>query len=273
MSREIRIIRNPTYEKDYDYAFKYNRWLFHLILVSPSKNYSRLKVKIFNSLYEVIYVALMLSMIVSSLLGTFRYCINSIEMFKSLFLILIFSGNMIKYVVLAKQYKSIYTCIQSLDFDWKYIVDGSRGVMMKYAKTNRTLFQVVFFVVTTAVLFWQFAALFQKPVVVDNVAYYDPPFISDYVYFDARVKPYYYFACFLQLIQQLTNVIIYALTCQSISFILHICGQFEILSATINDLRIGHPETIEKTKRILTLILKKQNMAMRSTDENRIDIP
>lgn len=264
MDINFQVIQNPHHVKDFKYAFNFNRWLFYILGIWFFDGHYSVKKKILNMIYKIFFVIAMLTFVASLILGSLYTSENFTELFRGLFIAMISSIATIKHIIfLVDQNQSTYFFVKQINSDWEYIFDGSRNIMRKYAKRSRAVTKVVVLSLFSCIFLFFLVPLFKKPVNIDNVLYHELPVMVHYYFFDPRVEPYYYYAYIILLFSDCAAVFTFFSLCQLITFILHACGQYEIVSALINNLKLDNSKTINETKRILTLILKKQYIAMR----------
>lgn len=258
----VQIIKNPTYKKDYNYAFKLNRWFFNIMAIWPDKNHI-ISMRLIAVAYKIVFVILQLVIIFPSAIELYSNDSDHVSAIKSFFSIYIAILFTLKYFSSAVQVQSTNACIEQLFQDWRYIFEGSREVMMRSARTSRAFLLLVSIGTVIAVLLWHIVSLLKKPIVVDGINYHELPFAGNYYFFDARVEPYYYYVCLSLFFGQCAGIISVIMSCQAFTFTLHASTQYAVLANATNRFCFGQCELTEGRKTMLKQYLKKQYTTMR----------
>lgn len=232
MNHEIEIIKNSHYKEDLQYAIKLNRWLLYLTGCWPM-NHSILLQIFFRIINCVIIFSLTVLLLPMLLAPIFIYDDNS-QKIKEICLVIVGFGYVTKYTTLACSVKKIKFCIEQIDKDWCYILNGSRNVMLRYAKFNRSSTMILVVLTATVLISWEIVATGKVDTMIDNVTVHSLSFPAYYVVFDGRFDPYFDYVKIFQLFVYYPIFVLSANTnCIIITLLLHVCGQYEILANII----------------------------------------
>ena len=261
---ELKIINNRHYYADLEFALKYNQWLLYLSGSWPvSKKHPSLQ-RIFVRFANLVIVLVMIFLLLPLLLSSVILDQNKSENIKNLAFLIVGPGYIIKYIILVCNSDKFYECMQQIYADWYNIFSGSRKIMLKYARYNRNFLIVMTSSFLLTCVSWQSMAFLKKVTVIDSVTVHNLPFSGYYFLFDGQFEPYYFHVRLFQFFAHF----VFMLSCCNTSIIavtlmLHICGQYKVLSNNVSEFGNRNWEDISNAKIYLKRIVNKHYTLMR----------
>lgn len=171
------------------------------------------------------------------------------------------SMNTIKYIFYMLHRKKIGVCLKSMFTDWCEIDNlEDHTIMMTNAKKAR------YFIIICATFMFggglPFSTVFPllsktiRP--DDNATVRDLAFPAYFNQFDAHVRPYYDYVYFLQFLAcTVTCSMTCAVSSVTILFVMHICGQLQIIMALLNDLVRGERKKFDSVDKRISYIIER----------------
>lgn len=231
---------NEHYHDDIVYITQLTRNVLSLLGVWPSINRERSTgEKIRRFLSVVISYALLYCVLIP---GALFWLIEKRTRVRIQTIPLIFYGFMAtsKYGNLIFREGQIKRCLQHIEEDWKYVMnEDARDTMIKSAKTGRRLVALCgAFMYGSGLSFRSILPLSKgKIVTAQNITIKPLPCPAYFVFFDIQVSPAYET---IFLIQFLSGVVTYSITVGMCGlaavFVMHACGQLEILVKLMKNL-------------------------------------
>ncbi|KAG7198560.1 hypothetical protein KM043_005924 [Ampulex compressa] len=223
---------NPNFASDMRYCFRIYEILSNIIGVWPiSKQASRTR-RLFNGLQICFTCFLFLFTLVPLILFScfkVKAYADWIKMFGAFCFPCAISTQ---YVLLLLHRGDIEKCVEHIAEDWKRAVGINRQIMLARVKTSRTITMVCVIVCYSSGFAYRIILPFarSKTVIKGNVTVRPLVYASYFVIFDAQLSPAYeivvFGRCLAAVVLYGTAICICGLT---IFFVLHICGQLEIL--------------------------------------------
>lgn len=251
---------NPNYMDDLKFAFKINRWLLYWTAswpLSNSKVFKRLKT-LLNFVHIVFIIGFILGYVFDLIINplTFGEYISEGGM------LMVFVGYFLKYIITTIHSSKIHLCYVQIKDDWKYIWTGSYETMRKSAQSGRRITISYIVVIMITFVLWNIVPLTKKAEVVDGEIYHHLPFVSEYIFFNARKNPFYPYVFVYQVYTALVMLGTICHNCAAAVFAMHGCAQYEILLMILKDISNGMKSDVElKTK--LVYVIKKHNQLAR----------
>ena len=145
---EFDIIKNKQYNEDYEYAFKYNCWLFYISGTLPVHERNlifRIFIRFINFVLTIMcFGFLLLPLILEPIFSNQDQSQSILD-----FILLNISGGfLIKYIIFYCNNKRVQICMKHIQDDWCNNFINSRDIMFKYAKFSRNITIFMNFVVT-----------------------------------------------------------------------------------------------------------------------------
>lgn len=225
------IHENTSYHEDFEFAFKYNRWLLYSMAVWQDVKNPILKVC--SRILNVVYIFIILGAFAVHW-STIYYKRNDTEgFFQAIMLQNVYVPLFIKYIIIKSNYKTIRACVRQMDSDWKYMYENSRKSMLEHAKTSRVFLILVTSIWLSTWLSYNISSWLQKPTIVDNVTLYALSYETYFEDFDARTAPYCFYFNALHFVFDGVMILTALNICLIITFVMHVCGQYKILESIV----------------------------------------
>lgn len=164
---------------------------------------------------------------------------------KSLTIITLCLSNTFKYILLLKYSNEIRTCVNQTKEDWKDItIQEDYENMIHRGKIGRSLAILSTCLIYMACLLSRLVLpLAQGSVVLNNVTIKRLPVPSYYVLFDEQKSPAYEIVYFLQVF---SGIVLFTIAsgafCLTTYFVMHVCGQLDILMRKIKDIETANSD-------------------------------
>lgn len=262
MTVSIEVVENPTYKNDFRNAFKYNQWLLFSISIWPSHKSPTTFTKVILQIMTFIDTFLMIAFMVPIVFKLALLKQDLRQMMDDCGVITVFMGYFGYFLIFKTHNRIIQAFFEQAYMDWKNLFRGSRNIMLKQAKLSKTFLTLIICVWMTAWPSWLILALATKADSTDDKIRYSLPYPAYYIFFDASVVPYYYVIFILQAVGNLVFVIVICNISSIVSFGIHICGQYKILSALIINLG-DKKEDCANAERWVSRIVQKHNALTR----------
>ncbi|XP_053999906.1 uncharacterized protein LOC128887729 [Hylaeus anthracinus] len=238
-NEDVKLVKNPNYEKDINYTLQKCRWILKLTGIWPLV-YSRT-----SKLEKVVSTVLLvtwLSYLVFSLIPPGRYMIyEEKSLYKRLKLMGPFTftiSSTIKYCYLILKRTIFGRCIVQIEKNWKMVQNPiHRAIMLRNASTSRNLSMLcAMFLYAAGLTFHTIVPVFSKKPLKRNHTV-RPLIMPGYdAFFDTQSSPNYEI---IYGIQCIAGFLRYSITIAAFSlaviFVTHICGQIQIQIARLED--------------------------------------
>ena len=263
MKDDFEIFENPHYNEDIEYALKLNRWQLYASACFPATGRFSFFLNIFRRCVNTIYVTCMLILVFPLVCSPIFLDQDTSTSVQDLCIGVLGIAFALKYVVIVLNDKNVQICFDYVYQDWKNIFHGSRDIMLKYAKISRQFAIMIGLSGIMVDVAWQTNAIIRKPIVVDNVTIHFLTFKGDFFIFDGKQDPYFTYVFIFQLITQVIFSIATSSTCIIITFMSHICSQYEILANVITKFGNIANVDIHLINEYYKRIVKKHNKLLR----------
>ena len=255
----FQIVQNKSYHIDVEFAFKYNRWLLYLSACWPFNEKKSLLLELLNKIGNFLTVFAMIGFVMPLLFLAITSNEDKTQQIKDVAFALIGPGYIMKYLIFIYNKSNLKACIEQLQSDWCNIFHGSRNVLLKYAKVNKNFVTIMMIMYFLNVVNWQIYTLMKNSRFVNNLTVHNLPMGEDYGFFNGGHDPYYPYAHAVQCIGQFLIMVSTCNTAIIVTFMLHLCGQFRVISNII----IKFGDTNWPGKVYLKQVIKKQYSSMR----------
>ncbi|XP_014604745.1 PREDICTED: uncharacterized protein LOC106787142 [Polistes canadensis] len=142
--------------------------------------------------------------------------------------------SLAKYVVLFFCINEINSCLKHVKEDWKNTIEnGTREIMRKKAIVGRRIFIICgALMYGSGILFRGIIPLTRGKIIInENLTIRPLPCPCYFIFFDPQISPVYEIVYFLQCLSGIVTYSITTAVCGLAAlFVLHICGQLEILT-------------------------------------------
>jgi len=250
---------NENYENDIKYTIQLNRVICRLLGIWPDTEPSFLE-----NLKRILLISGCYFLLGCELIPTILYIVF-IEKRTRVRLKLISSVMftilaVFKYSSLILNKNQVKNCLMRVKNDWRNVINASaRNSMIYKARTaRRLLIMCGIFMYTSGLYFRTIVPLSKGKSVTDqNVTIRHLPCPSYFVLFNGQISPAYEIMFLIQFFSGFIKYTITVVICSLAAlFVMHVCGQLEILMALINNLI---NETEEKSlNRKLALTVEHQ---------------
>ena len=262
----MRIIENEKHKSDYKFAVQLNRWLLKPLGMWPLSPKDS-KFERFTSKVYIIFCTFCLAFL------TIPGCLRIIEVQDFQKKLRIFGPlsfcvmNSVKYFFYMLHRKEIRLCLESMLTDWCEINNQEEYIiMMRNAKKAK-----YFISICAAFMFgggFPFSTVFPllsktiRP--EDNATVRDLAFPAYFVIFDVHVRPFYDYVYFIQFVACTVTCSMTCAVCSiTILFVMHICGQLQIIIALLNDLVRGERRKFEGVNERMAYIIERHLRTLR----------
>ncbi|XP_036146796.1 uncharacterized protein LOC105834979 [Monomorium pharaonis] len=250
---------NKNYTNDIKYTTQLNRIICHLLGVWPDAEFSFLKNLKSNSLILSCFFLLGCELIPTILYVVFIEKRTRVRL-KLISSILFTTVAVLKYFFLVLSKNQVRNCLAQVKDDWQNVVSArSRNSMINKAKiAKRLLVLCGIFMYTSGLYFRTIVPLSKGKSVTDqNITIRHLPCPSYYVLFNGQISPAYEIMFFIQFFSGFIKYTITVAICSLAAlFVMHLCGQLEILMALIDNL-INETEETNLNRR-LALVVEHQ---------------
>lgn len=249
---------NDFVEKNIEYAIQINRWLLIPLGIWPLSSKSNLLEKVINYLIIIICSLLLIFIIVPGSLFTYVKIKNPAIRIKLTGALSFCVMAIIKYYSLVSGRKNIADCIEHLVSDWLRINPlNNREIMLKYAQLGR-------YGSIICALFMYGGGLFYAGILPhvsasvkneNNVTIRPIAYPSYYIIFDPQESPAYEVVYSLHCCCAFVMHSVTSAACSlAVVFVMHACGQLDILIAWLNELVDENEDRNEVSKRFSDII-------------------
>lgn len=250
---------NANYENDIKYTIQLNRIIFRILGIWPETEVSFLK-----NLQNFSLILGCYFLLASELIPTILYVIfieKRIHVKVKLISSILFTVfSIFKYNSLVLGKNQVKNCLTRVRDDWRNVASASdRNTMIDKARIGRSLLILCgIFMYTSGLYFRTIVPLSKGKSVTDQnvtIRYLACP--SYFVWFNGQISPAYEIMFFIQISSGFIKYTITVAICSLATlFVMHSCGQVEILIAQIDSL-INETEK-NKLNRKLALIVEHQ---------------
>lgn len=231
MGVTAKVFENKTYHEDFEFAFKYNRWLLYLMAAWP--DFQNPILKVCSKIVNVWYGFFLLGSLTLHCVTKFYKRDELGQLYELMGALNIYLSVLVKYIILVYHNKTISDCIQQMDYDWRYTFENSREIMLEHAKISRIFTLMQTSIWSSALFTWYLSVWIKKPTVVDNVTVYELPYDTYFEDFDARTAPYCFYVTLLHFLGDVVMCLTSSAICLIITLVLHVCGQYVVLESTV----------------------------------------
>ncbi|XP_039305193.1 uncharacterized protein LOC105195325 [Solenopsis invicta] len=230
---------NKNYENDIKYTTQLNRVICRLLGIWPDTEPS-----FFKNLKSVSLILSCSFLLASELIPTILYVVFIEKRFrvrlKLISSILFTTTAVLKYFTLVLSKNQVRNCLTRVKDDWRNVVSASaRHSMINKARTaKRLLILCGIFMYTSGLYFRTIVPLSKGKSVTDqNITIKHLPCPSYFVLFNGQISPAYEIIFFIQFFSGFIKYTITVAICSLAAlFVMHVCGQLEILMALIDNL-------------------------------------
>ncbi|KAG8040537.1 hypothetical protein G9C98_002533 [Cotesia typhae] len=238
---------NNSVEKDIEYAIQVNRWLLSPLGIWPLSSKSNLLKKIIQYLIIIICSLLLIFIIVPGSLLTYVKIKNSAIRIKLTGALSFCVMAIMKYYSLVSGRKNISNCIQHLISDWVQVNSlSNREIMLNYAQLGRFGSIICAIFMYGGGLFYAGILPHVSPSVKNenNVTIRPIAYPSYFLIFDPQQSPAYEIVYSLHCYCAFVMHSVTSAACSlAVVFVMHACGQLDILIAWLNNLVDGNGNT------------------------------
>lgn len=232
MSRmEVKVSENTSYNKDFEFAFKYSRWLLYSMAAWPDLQNSILKVCC--RIVSILYIFLIIGGCSLHFITMFNMGDDLQQFIETLGLLNTYTGILLKYIVIIAHKKTIEACIRQMNFDWRYMFENSREIMLKHAKISRYFLLILTSGYLGMCMSWHITVWLQKPTVVNNDTLYELPYVTYFKDIDAQTAPYCFYIYVVHFLCDLVLCLTSCSICIVVTFVMHVCGQYLVLESFV----------------------------------------
>ncbi|XP_047366113.1 odorant receptor 43a-like [Vespa velutina] len=234
-----------TYEDNFEYIISVARYLLKMVAAWPLDDNVSTSERIYKYCMNVFLFALIIFFFAPSVLYAIFKTKSTRVKIRIISMILMNFANVIKYIFLLMHNKEIKICLYETKEDWKNIIlRQDYENMLSRGKLGRSLVILSTCLIYGASLFNRvIIPLTKGNIIVNNVTIRRLPLPSYYIFFDVQKSPVYEFIYFAQIFTGFVVLIIastvFALTTY---FIMHICGQIDILIREIQDIETANSD-------------------------------
>ncbi|CAD6201203.1 GSCOCT00013983001.2-RA-CDS [Cotesia congregata] len=265
---------NNSVKEDIEYAIQVNRWLLSPLGIWPLSSKSNLLKKIIQYLIIIICSLLLIFIIVPGSLFTYVKIKNPAIRIKLTGALSFCVMAIIKYYSLVSGRKNISNCIQHLISDWVQVNSlSNREIMLNYAQLGRFGSIICAIFMYGGGLFYAGILPHVSPSVKNenNVTIKPIAYPSYFLIFDPQQSPAYEIVYSLHCCCAFVMHSVTSAACSlAVVFVMHACGQLDILIAWLNNLVDGNEnplgingrfsEIIEQHTKTLRFIASTENV-------------
>lgn len=250
---------NKNYENDIKYTTQLNHVICRLLGIWPDAEPS-----FFKNLKSFLLILSCFFLLGCELIPTILYVVfiekRARVRLKLISSILFTIVAVLKYFSLVLSKNQMRNCLARVNNDWRNVVSASsRNSMIDKARTARRLLVLCgIFMYTSGLYFRTIVPLSKGKSVTDqNITIRYLPCPSYFVLFNGQISPAYEIMFFIQFFSGFIKYTITVAICSLAAlFVMHICGQLEILMALIDNL-INETEE-NNLNRMLALAVEHQ---------------
>ncbi|XP_014604758.1 PREDICTED: odorant receptor 13a-like isoform X1 [Polistes canadensis] len=255
---------NKNYEEDLRYTNELCDYLLRTLGVWPfSKNTRNTIAKsIFKLIVILICYGLLCFFVIPAILHLIMIETNPHAKLKKLPLIFYNVMSVAKYSGLILQENQIARCLRHVEEDWKSIgIENYRTIMKEKAKIGRRLLFICGILMYSSGGFNRvFLPLSRGTIVTpQNITIRPLPCSAYYIFFDEQITPNYEIVFCLQCVSGLVTYSITTAICGLAAlFVMHACGQLEILVDLIEGIVKQTDLEKERTNKLISITVEHQ---------------
>ncbi|XP_019699383.1 odorant receptor 82a isoform X2 [Harpegnathos saltator] len=252
---------NKNYERDINYTYELNRFVFRLLGIWP---YATTNVWLLQKMEKIVLVfgsfVLLIFELISMLLYIFIVLKETRARIKVTATLLFTIVSILKYSNLLYVKNQLKSCVTRVEEDFQSVISpATRNTMLFHARTGRRLFILCsIFMYSAGFSFRTLIPLSRgKIVTAQNITIRPLPSPAYYVVFDPQISPAYEIVFFMQCFAGFLKYTITVAACGIAAlFTMHIVARLDILVTLMNNLT--HEHEVENINRKLSVIVEHQ---------------